>query len=67
MLGDTGVNVIGALVALGAVASLGSAALWVATGVVVALNLASEIVSFSKVIAAIPPLRWFDELGRMET
>ena len=30
----------------------------------VALNLASEFVSFSRVIEAVPPLRWFDRLGR---
>ncbi len=30
----------------------------------IALNLASEFVSFSRVIERVPPLRWFDQLGR---
>jgi len=67
MLGDTGVNVIGAMVALSAVVSLGSTPLWVVTIVVVALNLLSEVVSFSYVIAVTPPLKWFDSLGRMKS
>ena len=31
---------------------------------IVALTVASEKVSFTKVIAATPPLNWFDMLGR---
>ena len=49
---------------LAAVFTLGRGA---RTGVLVALialNLASEFVSFSRVIEAVPPLRWFDRLGR---
>ena len=67
MLGDTGVNVVGAMVALSAVVSLGSTALWVGMGVVLGLNVLSEIVSFSRVIAALPPLRWIDALGRLKS
>ena len=32
--------------------------------VLIALNLLSEVVSFSRVIERVPPLRWFDRLGR---
>ena len=34
--------------------------------VVAALNLASEVVSFTKVIDRTPPLRYLDRLGRFE-
>ena len=33
--------------------------------VLLALNVAAELVSFSNVIDAVPPLRWFDRLGRV--
>ncbi len=29
-----------------------------------ALNVAAELVSFSRVIDAVPPLRWFDRVGK---
>lgn len=65
MLGDTGANVLGAVVGYAIAESTGGGlGLAVAFAVVVALNLASERVSFSRVIAAVPPLRWLDELGR---
>jgi hypothetical protein len=38
------------------------------TGVLVALivlNLASEFISFSKIIEKVPPLRYLDRLGRV--
>ena len=65
MLGDTGANVIGAAVGHGLVLSLGATGEWTALGVVVALNLVSERVSFSRVIDAVPPLRWIDRLGTL--
>ncbi|MEO1064893.1 MAG: hypothetical protein AAFZ07_26040 [Actinomycetota bacterium] len=64
MLGDTGANTIGAAAGLLAVLTLGATGELVALAVVVVLNLASERISFSRVIAATPPLRWFDDLGR---
>lgn len=65
MLGDTGANVLGAVIGFAiVVATVGGAGLGVAAGAVVVLNLLSEGVSFSKVIASVPPLRWFDGLGR---
>ncbi|MGD9998796.1 MAG: hypothetical protein AB7L17_00210 [Ilumatobacteraceae bacterium] len=63
MLGDTGSNVLGAAVGWGLVIACGRRGEWVALAVVVALNLASEVVSFSRVIDAVTPLRWLDRLG----
>jgi UDP-N-acetylmuramyl pentapeptide phosphotransferase/UDP-N-acetylglucosamine-1-phosphate transferase len=65
MLGDTGSNVLGAAVGWGLVAALEPRGQWIALAVVVALNLLSEKVSFSRVIDATPPLRWFDRLGSL--
>jgi UDP-GlcNAc:undecaprenyl-phosphate/decaprenyl-phosphate GlcNAc-1-phosphate transferase len=63
MLGDTGSNVLGAAIGLGLVAALGADGQWVALGVLVALNLLSEVVSFSRVIDRVAPLRWVDRWG----
>jgi UDP-N-acetylmuramyl pentapeptide phosphotransferase/UDP-N-acetylglucosamine-1-phosphate transferase len=63
MLGDTGANVLGAGAGLGLVAVTGPGAWWVAVGVLAALNIVSERISFSRVIARTPPLHWFDRLG----
>jgi hypothetical protein len=64
MLGDTGANVLGGVVGLGVVLACPPAARVVALVVLAALNLASEAVSFSRVIEAVPPLRAFDRWGR---
>jgi len=64
MLGDSGVNVIGAMIGLSAVLVLGSTALWVWLGVVVTLNIVSEFVSFSKVIETVWVLRVVDRFAR---
>ncbi|HLM28514.1 MAG TPA: hypothetical protein VK360_01225, partial [Acidimicrobiales bacterium] len=64
MLGDSGANVLGAALGLGVVLACSPG---VRTGVLVAvaaLNLASERVSFSRVIDAAPPLRAADRWGR---
>lgn len=63
MLGDTGVNPLGALLAMATVAAYPATAEWVVLGVLAALNLASERWSFSRAIDAVPPLRWLDRLG----
>ncbi len=65
MLGDTGSNVLGAAVGFGLVVAGGATAESVALAVLVALNLASERISFTRVIDATPPLRWFDRLGAL--
>lgn len=64
MLGDAGANPLGAVVGLGVAVSFGQTGRAIALAVLFALNLASEWVSFSRVINATPPLRWFDGLGR---
>jgi len=64
MLGDTGANVVGAAVGLGAVLTLDHGATVVVLVVVAVLNAASEWVSFSDVIDRTPPLRWLDRVGR---
>jgi UDP-N-acetylmuramyl pentapeptide phosphotransferase/UDP-N-acetylglucosamine-1-phosphate transferase len=63
MLGDTGANVLGAGAGLGLVVVTGSGAWWVAVVALAALNIVSERISFSRVIARTPPLHWFDRLG----
>lgn len=64
MLGDCGANGLGAAVATAAAARLPRPARLVALAGVVALNLASERVSFTTVIERTPVLRWLDRLGR---
>lgn len=64
MLGDTGANVVGAALGVGAVATLGHTTRLCVAAVVVALNLVSEVVSFSTVIDRFRALRWLDDLGR---
>jgi|RhiMetdeSRZDD1v2_1073273.scaffolds.fasta_scaffold28034_4 UDP-GlcNAc:undecaprenyl-phosphate/decaprenyl-phosphate GlcNAc-1-phosphate transferase len=64
MLGDAGANALGAVVGLGVVLACTPTARTVVLIVVAALNLASEWVSFSRVIDRVPPLRAVDQLGR---
>jgi UDP-GlcNAc:undecaprenyl-phosphate/decaprenyl-phosphate GlcNAc-1-phosphate transferase len=63
MLGDAGANGLGALLGLallhGAPRRRGTALL-----LLVALTLASEVVPYSRVIDAVPLLRWVDRAGR---
>ncbi|MDQ6927973.1 MAG: hypothetical protein M3159_04835 [Actinomycetota bacterium] len=64
MLGDAGSNVLGAVVGLGAVLSVGPATRNLVLIGLVTLNVAGELVSFSRVIDAVPPLRLLDQAGR---
>lgn len=64
MLGDTGANVLGGVVGLTLVATTSTQTRLVALAIVLLLNLASERVSFTRVIEACAPLRAFDRLGR---
>ena len=64
MLGDTGANSAGALLGTALVARTGSRGRLLALAVLTALTLASEKVSFTKVIESTPGLRELDALGR---
>ena len=64
MLGDAGANALGALLGAAAARSLPRRARLCLLGGIAALTVASEKVSFTKVIAASPPLNWLDMLGR---
>ncbi len=64
MLGDAGANVIGAVLGLGVVLGRGEATRITTLVVLVGLNVAAEIVSFSAVIDRVPFLRAVDDLGR---
>lgn len=64
MLGDTGANAIGAAAGLGVVLACAPATRTAVLVVVLGLNLASEAVSFGRVIDAVPPLRALDRWGR---
>ncbi|SHN61407.1 hypothetical protein SAMN05660350_01058 [Geodermatophilus obscurus] len=64
MLGDCGANAVGALLGLRLAAVPGRAPRAGALAAVVGLTLASERVSFTRVIEATPVLRELDRLGR---
>jgi len=64
MLGDTGAHVLGGVLGLGVVLSCSASVRVVVLLVLAWLNLASEAVSFSRVIEAVPPLRALDRWGR---
>jgi UDP-N-acetylmuramyl pentapeptide phosphotransferase/UDP-N-acetylglucosamine-1-phosphate transferase len=63
MLGDTGANVIGAVLGLSVVLGSREGIRLVVMLVLLAINIGAELVSFSSVIDAVTPLRWFDRLG----
>lgn len=64
MLGDTGANALGAAIGVGIVTQTGATGRVVVAALLLILNLASEFISFSKVIDSVAPLRAFDMLGR---
>lgn len=64
MLGDTGANVIGAVLGLAVVLGSGELTRLTVMLVLLALNVAAERVSFTVVIERFAPLRYLDRLGR---
>jgi len=66
MLGDSGANMLGAVFGAGVAFSLPqNLSKVVMLGVLLGLTLVSEKWSFGDLIERVPPLRWFDRLGRM--
>ena len=65
MLGDSGANLLGFLAGAEIVGRLPEVWLIPAVAVVIGLNVLAETVTFTRMIEAIPPLRWFDRLGRL--
>jgi UDP-GlcNAc:undecaprenyl-phosphate/decaprenyl-phosphate GlcNAc-1-phosphate transferase len=64
MLGDAGANALGALLGTAAAASASRSGLAWRAAVLTAATVASEKVSFTRVIANCPPLRALDGIGR---
>jgi hypothetical protein len=64
MLGDLGANALGAVLGV-RLAALAPRRRMIAAAVVGGLTLASERISFSRVIDSVAALRWFDHLGRV--
>ncbi len=65
MLGDSGANLLGFLAGAEIVRRLPEVWLVPAVLVVIGLNVLAETVTFTRTIEAIPPVRWFDRLGRL--
>jgi UDP-GlcNAc:undecaprenyl-phosphate/decaprenyl-phosphate GlcNAc-1-phosphate transferase len=64
MLGDAGSNPLGVLAGAGLAVVLPTAGVVVAAVAAVLMQVAAETVTLSRAIEAVPPLRWFDRLGR---
>jgi UDP-N-acetylmuramyl pentapeptide phosphotransferase/UDP-N-acetylglucosamine-1-phosphate transferase len=64
MLGDTGANALGGVLGVAALARWNRPGRCLALATVVGLTLASERISFSRVIESVPVLRELDRLGR---
>jgi hypothetical protein len=65
MLGDAGANALGAALGLGVLLTAGPGARLVVTAGLAVLNVAADVVSFSRVIQRTPPLDRLDRLGRL--
>jgi UDP-GlcNAc:undecaprenyl-phosphate GlcNAc-1-phosphate transferase len=66
MLGDAGSNVLGFIVGIGLLEALGTAGLAMALAAILALHVLADTVTLSRIIQAVPPLQWFDGLGRIK-
>ena len=63
MLGDTGSNVLGVVLGLALVWDLSVPSRLAALGVLVFFHIITEITSLTKIIEAVPPLKWLDRWG----
>lgn len=63
MLGDAGANLLGFSLGVALAFTLTDTQVFVAAAGGVLLNVLAETVSLSRIIDAVPPLRWFDRLG----
>jgi hypothetical protein len=64
MLGDAGANLLGFTVGLGLYLAAPGWGVALAAVLVLTLNVLADSVSLSRLISAMRPLRWFDDLGR---
>jgi hypothetical protein len=64
MLGDAGANVLGFLVGVGSLRVLSTPWLGAVLAAVLVLHVLAETVTLSRLIDAVPPLRWLDRVGR---
>lgn len=64
MLGDTGANPLGGVLGLGVVLACSPGTRLAVLAGLVALNAAGEVISFSRIIDAVGPLRALDRAGR---
>lgn len=64
MLGDGGANLLGFVAGLALLDLLSDGWVPAAAAIAIALNVLAETVSFTRVIEALPPLRFLDRLGR---
>jgi UDP-N-acetylmuramyl pentapeptide phosphotransferase/UDP-N-acetylglucosamine-1-phosphate transferase len=67
MLGDTGANALGGVLGLGVVVASAPGTRLGVMVALVGLNVAGEVVSFSRIIDAVAPLRALDGAGRRGT
>jgi hypothetical protein len=65
MLGDAGANLLGFVAGVGLFVRLPVWGLAVALAVLLALHAVAETVTLTRVLRSVPPLRWFDDLGRL--
>jgi UDP-N-acetylmuramyl pentapeptide phosphotransferase/UDP-N-acetylglucosamine-1-phosphate transferase len=63
MLGDAGANALGAVLGLALVRRHPQRRL-IALTTLTALTAVSEVLSYSRIIDAVPPLSWVDRVGR---
>jgi UDP-GlcNAc:undecaprenyl-phosphate GlcNAc-1-phosphate transferase len=65
MLGDAGSTLLGFLLGVGLVSALSKPWLAVALALIVVEHILAETVTLSRLIDAVPPLRWYDRAGRV--